>query len=408
MTPDVLIAGAGVAGSSLAILLGRAGLRVELFERGAFPREKPCGEGLMPAGVAALDRLGLAHPVGGASFCGIRYHFGGEVVSGRFPLAGGRPAGGRGVRRRVLDRELFGTAAATGGVTARTHARVDAPLVEKGRVVGLVVGEREVRAPLVVAADGVHSPLRRALGLDRPARRRRVGLCAHFRLAAGHDPPPWVEVFLGAEHELYVTPLPEGELLVAALADARVVGPDAERRFEEWWRAQPELAETLTGAVPLTALRGVTSLGSGARRGFGLGIVLLGDAAGSADPITGGGMSQALLCAELLAGFAARGVDRADLWLPDFERERLALLVDYIRLTRAMLWLAEHRGLAAPVLRALGARPRLFSHLLGVAAGSRSLFRPSGDSATEALARRGPRASAGERRRVTEVSHRHL
>ena len=57
---DVLIAGGGIAGSALAILLRRAGLSVELFERGHFPREKACGEGLMPAGVAVLERLGLA------------------------------------------------------------------------------------------------------------------------------------------------------------------------------------------------------------------------------------------------------------------------------------------------------------------------------------------------------------
>ena len=56
---DVVIAGGGPAGATLAMLLGRAGLRVELFEAQRFPREKPCGEGIMPAGVAVLERLGL-------------------------------------------------------------------------------------------------------------------------------------------------------------------------------------------------------------------------------------------------------------------------------------------------------------------------------------------------------------
>src|SRR4029453_12617731 len=60
---DVLIAGGGIAGSALAILLGRAGLTVELFERDRFPREKACGEGLMPGGLAVLERLGLADAV---------------------------------------------------------------------------------------------------------------------------------------------------------------------------------------------------------------------------------------------------------------------------------------------------------------------------------------------------------
>src|SRR5690242_9091424 len=70
---DVIITGAGVAGSSLSILLGRAGCSVALFEKAAFPREKPCGEGIMPAGVAALERIGLLQAVGGQRFTGIRY-----------------------------------------------------------------------------------------------------------------------------------------------------------------------------------------------------------------------------------------------------------------------------------------------------------------------------------------------
>jgi len=71
---DVAIAGGGIAGSALAILLGRQGLSVGLFERGTFPREKACGEGLMPGGVAVLRRLGLADAVGGAPFHGVHYH----------------------------------------------------------------------------------------------------------------------------------------------------------------------------------------------------------------------------------------------------------------------------------------------------------------------------------------------
>ena len=68
---DVLIAGGGLAGSAAAIQLARIGFSVELFERASFPREKPCGEGLMPAGVAALERIGL-NASAGAPFRGIR------------------------------------------------------------------------------------------------------------------------------------------------------------------------------------------------------------------------------------------------------------------------------------------------------------------------------------------------
>src|SRR5450631_851667 len=129
---DVLIAGGGIAGSALAILLGRRGLTVELVERDRFPREKPCGEGLMPAGVMALERLGLRNAVGGAPFVGVRYHSGTTLAAGRFPIVNGRITTGIGQRRRVLDEILFDAAASTAGVNARTGCRVDGPINENG------------------------------------------------------------------------------------------------------------------------------------------------------------------------------------------------------------------------------------------------------------------------------------
>jgi flavin-dependent dehydrogenase len=370
---DVLIAGGGLAGSTMAILLGRAGLRVELFERGAFPREKPCGEGLMPAGVAVLDRLGLREAVGGVRLTGVRYHCRGRVATGSFPSAGGVPANGLAQRRAVLDRVLFEAAAATPGVTARTGAAVETPIVERGRVTGLVVQGTERRAPLTVAADGVHSLLRRALGLDQPAGRRRFGMRAHYRLAPGTEVAPWVDIFLGQGHELYVTHLPRGELLVAALASAHGLGASAQSSFDHWVSAQPQLVDRLRGAERLTPLRGVSPLATRARRGFAPGLVLLGDAAGSLDPITGGGMTQALESAELLARYVPRMIDEGDAWLAEFEGRRRALLSDYVLMTRGLLWLERHPRWIGPALAALAAWPGVLSYLVGVAGGTRSL-----------------------------------
>jgi flavin-dependent dehydrogenase len=372
---DVLIAGGGIAGASLAIMLGRAGLTVELFERGHFPREKACGEGLMPAGVGVLERLGLADAVGGAPFCGVRYYAGTLIAEGRFPAVAGVPATGRGQRRRHLDQVLFATAAATLGVTARTGLRVEAPLREGARVVGLRVEGVPRLAPFVVIADGLHSPLRRQLGLEgRPARRQRVGVRAHFGLAPGQTQPPWVEVFLGHGYELYVTPLPADEILVAALAERDAMAGGAAAAFKRWIGAQPILAARLEGAEQRTALIGMAPLTSTASAGVLPGAVLLGDAAGFLDPITGGGMAQALLTAELLAAYlvANRGAD--DAWVWAYERERQALLGDYRLLTRIVLDLAGHPWLAHQTLRLLQALPALFSHLVGVATGVRPLW----------------------------------
>jgi flavin-dependent dehydrogenase len=374
---DVVIVGGGIAGSALAILLGRRGLRVELLERGTFPREKPCGEGLMPAGVAALRRLGLNETVGGVPFVGIRYHVGARVIPGQFPSVHGRPATGMGQRRWRLDEVLFNAAADTPGVEARTGCGVDGPLREGGRVVGCTADGREHRAVLVVGADGLNSRFRRLLGLDAPPSRRvRVGLRTHFRLAEGMATPSWVDVYLGRRHELYVTPLPAGEVLVAGLAERDALRRPGDLVLREWIGQQPPLAEQLKGATQLTRVEGRSPLTQQAIRAVGPGFALLGDAAGFLDPITGGGMAQALLTAELLARHAEGGLGSGDSWLWAFEAERRALLRDYRWLTSFVLALADHRWAADALLALLAAAPSMMSHLVGVAGGVRCLFSP--------------------------------
>jgi len=370
---DVAIAGGGIAGSTLAILLGRQGFSVELFERGEFPKEKACGEGLMPAGVAVLGRLGLAQGVGGAPFCGVRYHFNRLVAEGRFPRIADLPATGYGQRRVHLDQALFAAAAGTPNVTAHTCTRVNAPLVEHGRAVGLIVEGQPQRASLVVAADGSHSPIRHALGLDAPTRRKRFGMRAHFRLAPGQNQTDWVDVFVGRGHELYVTPLPNREFVVAALAEVAAREESSERAFRGWALAQPELASRLDGAQQLSDLLGASPLERRARAGVAPGVVLLGDAAGSTDPITGGGMAQALMTAELLSrhiSSAARAHSTdSQVWLPTFDRQRRAMLRNYRAVTQMTLWLADHRRFGQGAVVLLRFLPALFSHLLGVCGG---------------------------------------
>ncbi len=372
---DVLIAGGGVAGSSLAILLGRAGAQVTLFEQGCFPREKACGEGIMPPGVAALERLGLAEAVGGAPFRGVRYYAGEVVAEGRFPQAAGQAVTGRGQRRHHLDQVLFTTAAATPGVTAHANARVDAPLLAGARVVGLRVRGEEHHAPLTVAADGAHSRLRHQLGLDTTAlKNRRVGVRAHFRLAPTVTQPPWVEIFLGKEAELYVTPLPNQEILVAALTTRGELAGGAAATYQRLIQSQPLLRAKLAGAEQITRFKGMAPLRTSARVGVVDGAVLLGDAAGFADPITGGGITQALLTAELLVEHLARSCSNDCTWLIAYEAARTALLRDYYRLNRLVLSLADHAALAQIALRLLRRTPGLFSHLLGAATGMSDLF----------------------------------
>jgi flavin-dependent dehydrogenase len=372
---DVAIAGAGLAGSALAILLGRAGLEVRLFERHRFPREKACAEGLMPGGVGVLARMGLADAIGGAPFDGVQYHGFGMKMAAAFPASRHCPGQGLGQRRLRLDAMLFDTARATPGVTAHESAAVEGPIIEGERVTGLQVDGQAVPARLVIGADGPRSPLRRKGGLEgRPSGRVRLGLRAHFRLPDGMPPPRLVDVFVGAGHEIYVTPLPGREVAVAALTEDH--DGNARAHFSEWLRLHPALAERLDGATQTSELAGQMPLESRARRGVRPGLALVGDAAGFIDPVTGSGMAQALLSAELLAKTIARHgqLEASFDTLETFDQQRRALLRDTSLLTRFVLGMARRPFWAKQTLRVMNASPDLYGHLVGVAGGTRRLL----------------------------------
>jgi menaquinone-9 beta-reductase len=342
---DVIIVGAGPAGASLAVALGRQGLEVELYEQATFPRDKPCGEGLLPAGVRVLRSLELETAVAGEPLWGVRHHVAGGSVRSAFD--GGdavTPAYGIGQKRLHLDAILWTAAKRTRGVYAREGARVETVVMKHGRITGIEVDGEQRHARLVVAADGSSSTLRRKLGLERVAARRRVGIRAHFRRPAGALPLTDIEVFLRRGYELYVTPLPHGELLVAALAYQDLANGDLRGAFGRWLTEEPLLRLWLDGAAQTSELMGRAPLVSSSRGKEPPGLLLLGDAAASVDPITAGGLSLALQSAELLAEHAPNLLSGSVLARRRFERAR----------ARAV---QVHRWLGSSVL-ALAARPR--------------------------------------------------
>ncbi|MCB0994177.1 MAG: geranylgeranyl reductase family protein [Acidimicrobiales bacterium] len=163
---DLLVIGAGPAGSAAAIRAARQGVRVTVFDKAPHGRDKVCGDGLTPRAVAALEELDIdlsgAHRIDGLRMIANR-----TVRELDWPASARFPGRGAVWPRRSLDSHLADIAAKSGAeVIWETEAL---PLLEDGRVVGVTAGGRTWHAPLVVLAAGAQGAAARLLGAERVA-----------------------------------------------------------------------------------------------------------------------------------------------------------------------------------------------------------------------------------------------
>jgi flavin-dependent dehydrogenase len=323
---DAIVVGGSVAGATAAYYLAREGRRVVLFEKETFPRAKPCGEGILPHGLPVLAEMGVLEEVRrrGRAFPGLLY----RNRRGTEASADFSDGPGIAVRREVLDEILLRRAAEF--ATVREGRAVEEVFED-----GVRAGGERLRAPLVVVADGAQSRARAQLGIRTiPPRRLRYGLVGHWAARA----PERVEVTLIDGGERYVAPVGDGLVLAALLLEKRVVDGDVYRRRAgiEGDRVGPVLA--------------VGPLGLRAERCVAGGAVLVGDAAGAPDPMTGEGIALALRC--------ARRIDPAE-----HERLRAAAYAFSDR----MLWLTRLPWAADRAVERLAREPARFRALLDAA-----------------------------------------
>jgi len=316
-SPDVTIVGGGPAGSSLAVLLGRQGVNVVLYEKAHHPRLKPCGEGLLPHGVAALREIAGIPDVPHVK--GLRFVAGTASLDASFPDDDGLV-----VRRDRFDAWLFELAAGTPNVEARAGTAY-----------------RPGVTRYLVGADGSHSMFHRQLR-GRFAHPRRAGLSSHIAGLEGLGDR--VEVFFHDEGELYLAPSGGGEALVSALFDYRHFRRDGISYLLNKTVALRDRRSHVEFTTPVLA---AAPLGLHVPRIVDLDrrLLLVGDAAGTPDPITAGGLSLALSATRAAADAIVSGA------LEEYQDYRLAMGLAAHRLGRLMLWLGRTERRAEWVLR---------------------------------------------------------
>jgi flavin-dependent dehydrogenase len=281
---DLVVAGGGPVGLATALLAARAGLDVVVREPRTGVVDKACGEGLMPGAVQELARLGVrphGHPLRG-----IRYLDGHRTAEADF-----RDGDGLGVRRTTLHASLLEAALAAGvevlpGRVTSYEARTDRVLVD---------GEA---ARYLVGADGLHSTVRRLAGLaGEPDRRRRHGLRHHVSVTPWS---PYVEVHWSEVGEAYVTPVGPDLVGVAVLTAHRLPLADLLPAF-------PRLGERLRGAPAASDVRGAGPLRQRVVARSRGRVLLVGDAAGYVDALTGEGLALGLAQARTAVDAVAAG-----------------------------------------------------------------------------------------------------
>ncbi len=373
---QVIVVGGGPAGSATAWALASQGIDVIVIDKARFPRDKACAEYLSPQGSRILDAMGVLTTVeqaGAAQLSGMRVRSpDGGIIHGEFAAQHGFSGfrdRGLALRRRQLD-PILQQAARAAGASIREGVALDSLLMRGKAVCGVRVREdgicSELRAPLVIGADGLRSGVARQLGLaSRLPWPRRVAFVAHYRDVSG----------IGGQGEMHVerdgyvglADVGHGETNVAIVIPkslARDAAGDSAGFMDRWLASHAQLAPrfaraTRTGKVLVTG-----PFASHARRGVAEGAALVGDAADFFDPFTGEGIYAALRGGELLGDFARDAVRAGS------PRAAIAALKAYelARVTEFRnKWLVE-RAIGAAVSSAM-----LMNHAARVLGGRRDL-----------------------------------
>lgn len=391
---DVIVAGAGPGGAVAAHDLAQRGARVLLLDRCAFPRDKACGDAVSVDALEILEQLGLqseierwfswgeclvTSPSGRGAACR-----GADELSGRWGLV---------ARRTELDAALVRRAVAKGAELVE-RCTVKSAVVEDGVCVGVQVEQsgarREMRAPVVIAADGFHSTVGRSLGLVHRPAITAFAVRGYFepRTPGGHEPT--IELHLDR------TLLPGyGWYFPVSKSVANVGvgmlkvpmkrrGVTLHHLFRDFIQTNTRLRERLVGARQIGRLRGAPlPMGPGPSHTLHAGCLFVGDAAGFVDALTGEGIGAAMRSGRMAAEVVADVLGRSELDRTGLSAYALRCRREFGNSMRAAWFLQRMLGTGFFVERLVSGaarRPALGSQMFGMVAGvlpKTAAFRPA-------------------------------
>jgi flavin-dependent dehydrogenase len=370
---DVIVVGAGPAGSATAGFLAARGWHVLLLDKARFPRDKICGEALSPGALPVLERLGARSDVeaAGTSLAGASIRASdGSLCEGRYPVVEGLPPRGVAIERMQLDPLLIEAACRRPGVIFEPGTAVRELLWQGDRCVGVRTATGSIESRAVVLAEGRLGQLHPAMHRrEAPAAKKRMAFVATFE--GVHGLTDLLELDLRRPTlQTVLSPQSNNRAAICIVTTGGAAAPLGAPPIDGLLRVlreDPRMAERLADAKPVSALKGMPLAPYAGDPAPAPGLVIVGDGICHFDPLTGEGMYRALRSAEIASEALDRALQSAD------APPRLAAYAQQVgrefrwtyRFVDAVVALSRSEQLGNFAVRGLARRPNLASRMIG-------------------------------------------